>query len=884
MTRSLITLVSLVAASLVFGKEDLPPEVQAGLVSAMEAKVTALIEQKDANGNSYMRGTFSRAFKKVDDNTYTTSMNRDTVTADRMKVERFLVTLIRKDGNSFEVSKEELQDTFDKLYRSPPRNEKFFAFQALNFDREGLKASSGPGFMYVDYVQDQPVAFRFTGSGLKYEYAPPEGVNQFQEAHVWRAVQKERTKLDDINFTPEFGHADCDDRLSCQQLLESFTGMSEIKLSELPPLLRTRYEDSLRELEKSRKDAPFSGFGLEAAPSQRYWTFFLRRFGQDRAFGIIFNSDEAWEVRIQDRMSYFAPPLFGYPSEETRKSGASIYDLEMEPDADSKDYEIEALKGTVELALEDPEAMAGDITYTINVKRDLPYLAFRISRLSFTDAEQKDTKNPNLIVNSVEDGEGRQLTWTRLGPFVGVITFPEPLKAGSQQVIRMDFKNQECIYNLNYSYSAMDRGGWLPLVRFGDMIDRFEMTIKVPSRYTVLGIGKRISDRVEGNIRISEWKANFPITFPTVIFGEYISKPPSVPLPKKKDGTEIPVMVYVDKVNSSEQDIRPSQLPAIGDQAVESIRLFNTVYGKDYPYDELNLVSDPLGFLYGQSPASLIYLGWGVFRGEGTLAQVGGSNLTEFIKDVVAHEVAHQWWGSMMTNSNQRNYWFVESMAEYSSALYVEKAYGRKRYLQKVDEWRRTVMERNVFGNVQNNYAAWNGGTTQALIYNKGPLAMHVLRETFGDEKFFRYLRALAQNLSGKEIVTRDIQLVAEKVYGGNMDWFFDQWIRGVGMPEYRWTHNVRQTEDGQWLIEGKILQRVVVGLKKHIMEGVYYKSAIPIHVEFGGGEKSEQNVFVEGPETTFRIKVPKKPTKVGFASDLEAIAWTTTVGSSWEK
>jgi hypothetical protein len=73
-----------------------------------------------------------------------------------------------------------------------------------------------------------------------------------------------------------------------------------------------------------------------------------------------------------------------------------------------------------------------------------------------------------------------------------------------------------------------------------------------------------------------------------------------------------------------------------------------------------------------------------------------------------------------------------------------------------------------------------------------------------------------------------------------------------------------------------------VVGLKKHIMEGVYYKSAIPIHVEFGGGEKYEQNVFVEGPETTFRIKVPKKPTKVGFASDLEAIAWTTTVGSSW--
>ncbi len=875
----------LLSASLALAEDQIPNDVRKALESAMQDKVSALLKEKDANGNNYKRASFSRFFKKVDESTYKTALLQDSVNGNQMKVERFEVTLKQKADNTWEIADQQLQEAFDKLYRGMPRDEKFYTFASFSFEREGLKVDVGPGALYTNYWNGKLISIRLASTNIKYDFKPPEGVKEFQQGHIYQALLKESKRKDDLVIEPEAIFIG-GDSVSCDEILKTaFTGLADAKVEALPTVLRTDYDKLLRDSDERLKTSPFSDFRQELDPNRRTWTIAMKRKGLDRYFWMDYDTDEPWEVRIYaSNMGGGFVPVLGYYSEETRKSGKSEWELEKREDSDSRDYEIEALRGTVELAMKDPEAMTGDLYYTINTKRDLNWMPFRISRNNFSDDERKENKNPVLIVNSLEDGNGRQLTWVRLGAFYGLVVFPEPVKAGTKLDLHMQFENQKCIYNLNYSYSAMDRGGWLPFVRFGDLIKRFEMTIKVPKRYTAIGIGKQISESVEGDVRVSNWKSSSPVSFPTVIFGEYIEKAPSKPLPKKRDGTEIPVMVHVDKVNSEEQEIRPGQLPAVGDQAVESMRLYAQIYGKDYPYDTLNLVSDPLGFLYGQSPASIIYLGWGVFRGEGLIgSQAGGGRTTRFNKDVVAHEVGHQWWGSLITNSNQRNYWFIESMAELSSALFVEKAYGRKAYLEKVDEWRQTVVERDVFGSVQNNYAVWNGGTTQALIYNKGPFAFHILRETFGDEKFFTFLRALG-NLAGQEITTRDLQAVSEKVYGGDMNWFWDQWIRGVGMPEYKWTYSTRQTEDGQWLVEGKILQRVVVGLKKNVLQGVYYKTLIPIRTEFGSGPPANNPIFVEGPETAFRFKVASKPSKVTFAAEMEVLASSITTGASWGK
>jgi aminopeptidase N len=356
--------------------------------------------------------------------------------------------------------------------------------------------------------------------------------------------------------------------------------------------------------------------------------------------------------------------------------------------------------------------------------------------------------------------------------------------------------------------------------------------------------------------------------------------------------------VYVDKGSmagltdaadqaSGARDIRAKSLQAIATQAAVALNLYKEIYGIDYPFAKLDLVADPVGSFYGQSPASLIYLGFGLFRGEGMVAQIGGANITKFNKDTVAHETGHQWWGGLITNANFRNYWFVESMAEVSSAIYVERTQGKKAYLEKVDAWRKVIEDNKSINSVQNGYTTYAGDGPRAAvanIYNKGPYAFHMFRSTFGDEKFFQLLKELAHTLAHKEIVTREMQEVMEKVVGGNMDWFFDQWIRGVGTPQYALFWSKRKNEQNKWIVEGSIKQRVLMGADKTELKGVYYRGVAPLtFVDLNGKEtKSAKPMLVQGAETPFKVIVADEPEQVYFNKDGEILAEGSLINQSW--
>ncbi len=312
--------------------------------------------------------------------------------------------------------------------------------------------------------------------------------------------------------------------------------------------------------------------------------------------------------------------------------------------------------------------------------------------------------------------------------------------------MRLDFENRDSIYKVSPSYSYVDRGGWLPFVRFGDFIDTFDMTVRVPSRYTTLGIGHKVSEKTEDGASVTHWVAKNPVSFPTVIFGQYYEESAGFKV-KKSDGTEVPVTIHVDKDSMADWEITPKALRKFADDAANSLNLYSKIFGIDYPYSKLDLVNDPAPAFYGQAPSSIVYLGSPTFMSKGRLgsAGFGGSRLTKFTDSLVPHEVAHQWWGSVVANSNFRNYWFVESLAEYSAALFIENAYGRDAYQQHIDDWRREILAADMRGRVQDNYTVWQGpggfAPFRAAIYAKGPYAFHIMRSTWGDEAFFKFIK-----------------------------------------------------------------------------------------------------------------------------------------------
>ena len=873
---------------------EIPQKTEKYLKRAIQNYIKDVYDKKDDEGRHYQKARSTFDFQPVGDGRYQVGLYKEIVEEDdrSMRSERYIVTLAQENEEKWKIVDEKLVDTITGMVRRMPGDEEFYLFDKFAFEGEGLRVSSGPGSLVVYTRKGKKTGMRLVGKDLSYDYAPPPEVHLTDRYNVIKKLKEK-----DFVFTPEWVSLRCAHD-HCERFLEElFTSLRKSDASQISPDLKKTVDKDDRELAQRRKENNLGGFRFEDEPDNDYYWVSVKKKGKDHYFGISYDDWEPKEIAL--RVSGYWPALLAYYSKQTRNSGASVYELERRPDQNARFFDITSLEGVVELAIRDPEEVRGDLTYQLLAHEDLGYVSFGIAVLERPGKESKTATRPRLTVDYIKDGEGNDLSWIQLGPNYGRVIFPEKKKRGDKFTIHMKFANAKAIYDYSWSYKGMARGGWLPFVRFGDMIDEFELTVKVPEGFTTLGIGTKVAERVENDESITEWKAGHPVTFPTIIFGKYISAKSSVQA-KKLDGTPIPVTIYVDKNALSERSvqedqqgrkergggsgrsgqwgIRRKQLQPLVDQAAQAINLYEHIYGVDYPFSKLDLVNDPVGgALYGQAPSSIIYLGSLVFRGAGTLASFMGaadsSMISKFNKSVVAHETGHQWWGASTSNANGGNYWFVETLAEYSSAIYTERAYGHSEYLKQVEAWKDELVQAHTVSSVQDSYTVWGGdfGPTRN-IYARGPYAFHILRKTFGDQKFFRFLRMLAQSMAKKQIVTEDIKMVSEVAFGADMNWFWDQWIRGVGLPEYAYELRSRATEDGQYLVEGTIKQKVVLGKDEDVLEDTFFRGAVPVRIVYTDGTTEDKPVLVEGELTNVRFKVAKKPKKIIFNGEGEIL------------
>ncbi|MFQ5720827.1 MAG: M1 family metallopeptidase, partial [Acidobacteriota bacterium] len=659
-------------------------------------------------------------------------------------------------------------------------------------------------------------------------------------------------KKSDFVFTPTYVTLFCDPH-SCQDILKTrFTGLAPSSREDAGEFLRKAYDEYIHDQRESRHDDGFSGFHRPFDDDRRVVSAAVKKQSADHR--IYLRSDNAAPRELTFSVSGYGP-LYSYYSPATLHGALSPYELEKRPDLGSRYFDLQKLKGTVELGLDKSERLRADMTYSMVTRMPLRELPFSIARLSRGRTSSKEAKNPRMTIDSLQDADGNELTWVKTGPVSGIVILPETIPAGTALTVVMRFTNDDSLYRFTPSYAYVSRGGWLPFVHFEDRIDSFDLTVKAPAKYKVLSVGTMVDESTDKGVSTTRWVAKSPVTFPTVIYGDYVEGKPGFDA-KTISGDKIPITIHVDRDGMRAWSIRPKQLKPLADDAANALNLYREIYGEDYPYGRLDLVNDPIGGLYGQSPASMIYLGSASFRGEGALGEAGGSGTTLFVKSLVAHEAAHQWWGGLINNRNQRNYWFVESLAEYSAALFVEARYGRDAYRKHVEAWRKEILDADLRVSVQDAPVLWSGGFAgyRAAVYAQGPYMFHIMRNTFGDEKFFAFLKALAHDLKGKEIVTRDIQKVSEKVFKVDMEPFFDQWIRGVGLPEYTVNYTTHRAEDGGYLVEGRIAQRVVLGKEKRVIPGRYFMAAVRLTVAGKKGKSYAKTLLVQGPETEFRV------------------------------
>jgi aminopeptidase N len=153
-----------------------------------------------------------------------------------------------------------------------------------------------------------------------------------------------------------------------------------------------------------------------------------------------------------------------------------------------------------------------------------------------------------------------------------------------------------------------------------------------------------------------------------------------------------------------------------------------------------------------------------------------------FNEMIIVHELAHQWWGDMITCEDFHNIWLNEGFATYSTALYAEIVYGK-------DEFQSIMNSAKFFGpgtiyvnDISDISTIFNGN----LSYNKASWILHMLRYVVGDNIFFNILKQYYNsNHKFRTINTKSFQDICEKVSDIKLNWFFEQWIFGEYYPYY---------------------------------------------------------------------------------------------------
>jgi hypothetical protein len=167
----------------------------------------------------------------------------------------------------------------------------------------------------------------------------------------------------------------------------------------------------------------------------------------------------------------------------------------------------------------------------------------------------------------------------------------------------------------------------------------------------------------------------------------------------------------------------------------------------------------------------------------------------------VAHEIAHQWWGHGVGWQNYHEQWLSEGFAQYFAALYAEKYRGADVFQSVLRRMRRTAIDQSAQGPVHLGYRVGHiksdGRAFRAIVYNKGAVALHMLRQLVGDDAFFRGIRRFYASSRFKKVGTEDFRAAIEEESGWTLERFFERWIYSAALPRIAFTYRVDPSASG---------------------------------------------------------------------------------------
>ena len=323
---------------------------------------------------------------------------------------------------------------------------------------------------------------------------------------------------------------------------------------------------------------------------------------------------------------------------------------------------------------------------------------------------------------------------------------------------------------------------WLPVVDHPSDKASIEFRITAPDHYDVVATGEKIEESNLGNgFKLTTYREPAPVATKVVTIGvtEFAST-----LLDEVYGIPVSAWVYPE-----------NRLDGFSDYGVAT--------------KVLKYFIDSVGpYSYSKLANMQAKTQWGGLENAGTIAyfenSVTGKNEVE---ELIAHEIAHQWFGNSATENDWNHVWLSEGFATYFAILYQEWVYGdarRKEQLaldrmQIIDYYKKNpspVVDPSIIDPFK---------VLSVNTYQKGGWVLNMLRYKIGYEKFWNGIRSYYRKYQNANAMTSDFQKVMEEVSGEDLNDFFQQWIFTKGYPEIKWdwkykngeiSINLRQTQE----------------------------------------------------------------------------------------
>jgi aminopeptidase N len=283
----------------------------------------------------------------------------------------------------------------------------------------------------------------------------------------------------------------------------------------------------------------------------------------------------------------------------------------------------------------------------------------------------------------------------------------------------------------------------------------------------------------------------------------------------------------------------------------EMIDVFSEKIGVNYPHSRYSQIAVPDFIFGGMENTSATTLTDLVLLDE-------RAAIDHDVEGLVSHELAHQWWGDLVTCREWSEAWLNEGFATYFEYVWREHEKGRDEadvellndtdgYLNEAGRYQRPVVCRQY----EEPIHLFDGH-----LYEKGGRVLHMLRHELGDELFWRSLRFYAERHARGSVETRDLARAIEEVSGRNFDEFFDRWIERAGHPELQCAW---EWDDDRKVGTLRLEQKQAVSA-----EAPLFRFTTRVRFEVDGVERDEP-LTVSDASHAFEIHLPSRPTQVIF-------------------